>query len=267
MNLDRYYLAEGEQPLDVIKPDGGFFSIFRTFACIGDSLASGEMESHNPNGTGYHDYFEYSWGQFMARAAGSQCYNFSRGGMTAIEYWKSFGEAKGFWDPEKAAQAYIFALGVNDVLNQNQEIGTVDDICPEDPEKNTDSFAGWYGRILTRYRQIAPKSRMFLMTMPRDAKDSEAIAKKKKDHADLLNAIAERNEFMYVIDLNRYAPVYDKKFRETFFMGGHLNAAGYRFTAEMTMSYIDYIIRKFPDDFTQTAFIGKDGSYHDAYKW
>ena len=71
MDINQYYLRDGEKPLDVLRPDGGFFSIFRTVACVGDSLSSGEMESLDEAGNvGYHDMFEYSWGQFMARAAG-----------------------------------------------------------------------------------------------------------------------------------------------------------------------------------------------------
>ena len=84
MDITKYYASPDEQPLDVLKPDGGFTGIFRTIACVGDSLASGEFESTQPDGSkGYHDLYEYSWGQYMARAAGCTAYNFSRGGMTA----------------------------------------------------------------------------------------------------------------------------------------------------------------------------------------
>lgn len=39
-NIDsnNYLLKENEKPLDIIKSDGGFTSIFRTIACIGDKL-------------------------------------------------------------------------------------------------------------------------------------------------------------------------------------------------------------------------------------
>ena len=85
MNLYDYLLKPTEKPLDNIPEDGGFSAIFRTIACIGDSLSSGEFESRNPDGSrGYHDMFEYSWGQFIARQIGAKVYNFSRGGMTAI---------------------------------------------------------------------------------------------------------------------------------------------------------------------------------------
>ena len=81
------YFPENEQPLDRLVEDGGFCSIFRTFACVGDSLSSGEFQIPRNDGSekkwSYYDMFEYSWGQFMARTLGSKVYNFSKGGMTA----------------------------------------------------------------------------------------------------------------------------------------------------------------------------------------
>ena len=50
MDITKYYLGENEKPLDVIKPDGGFFGIFRTVAVVGDSLSSGEFESLDEKG-------------------------------------------------------------------------------------------------------------------------------------------------------------------------------------------------------------------------
>ena len=87
MNFADYMAKEGELPLDNLVEDGGFFKIFREVAVIGDSLASGEFESCNEKGIiGFHDMYEYSWGQFMARTAGCKVHNFSRAGMTAKEY-------------------------------------------------------------------------------------------------------------------------------------------------------------------------------------
>ena len=99
MDIKEFYAKEGEKPLDYLLSDGGFCKIFRTIGCIGDSLSSGEMESFSAQGgRGFHDYYEYSWGQFMARTAGIQVYNFSRGGMTAKEYCDSFAEINGFFE-------------------------------------------------------------------------------------------------------------------------------------------------------------------------
>lgn len=265
MDINQYYLRDGEKPLDVLRPDGGFFSIFRTVACVGDSLSSGEMESLDEAGNvGYHDMFEYSWGQFMARAAGVKVLNFSRGGMTAEEYCRSFAEANGFWDPALACQAYIIALGVNDLINLHMPLGSVDDVDLNDPENNAPTFAGWYARVIQRYKKIAPKAKFFLVGFPHCEFQDPVLA---AEMTDLLYRLAEVFENTYVIDLFRYGPVYDARFRKTFYMGGHLNAMGYRLTAQMIMSYIDYLIRRSPEDFTQVAFLPQDGVHHTRHKW
>jgi len=265
MDITTYYAIPGEKPLDNIKPHGGFFSIFRTVACIGDSLSSGQMESMNEAGNrGHNDYYEYSWGQYMARAAGVTVYNFSKGGMTAKEYLETFAEENDFWNPEKKAQAYIMALGVNDVLNQNQPIGSLEDVDMENPENNnTETFAGNYCKIISKYREIEPRSRLFLMTIPRQAAGPDP---KIDGHRELLYKIAEAFPFTYVIDLAEHAPIYDDTFHNNFFMGNHMNAAGYLLTAQMVMTYIDWIIRNHPEDFIQVPFIGKEGVYNVNYK-
>ena len=246
--------SETEKPLDNLVTDGGFCKIFRTIGCVGDSLASGEFETIDAEGKkSYHDLFEYSWGQYIARACGSKVYNFSRGGMTAKEYMESFAQAKDFWNPEKKAQAYIVALGVNDILNRNMEIGTLEDI-KEDYRDNAPTFAGYYGAIIQRYKEIEPDAKFFLMTMPKKGKEDRDA--KCDKHAELLHRMAERFPNTYVLDLMKYAPVYDESFVEKFFLNGHMNPCGYILTAQMTMSYIDYIIRHNMKDFSEVGLIG-----------
>lgn len=268
MDMTRYFIQDGEKPLDTLKPDGGLTKSLRSIACVGDSLSSGELESTNESGqSGYHDFFEYSWGQFIARACGSKVYNFSRGGMTAKEMLEGWGDANDIWNREKACQAYIFALGVNDLLNFHQPLGTVDDIDFAHPEKSAETFAGYYGRVLLKFRDIQPKGRFFLMTMPKDSCwDTEQGLEIKKGMRDLLNDIAKKMEFTYVIDLFEYGSVYDRKFHDSFYMSGHLNVMGYQFTSEMVMSYIDWIMRKYPEDFLQTGFIGFP-CHNQTVKW
>ena len=138
MNIYEYIaISENEKPLDNIVNDGGMCAIFRTIACVGDSLASGEFESLDDEGNvGYHDMYEYSWGQFIGRSCGSKVYNFSEGGMTARYYNEYFAESNDFWNADKASQAYIVEMGANDVLNDRQEMGTLDDIDLNDYNKN-----------------------------------------------------------------------------------------------------------------------------------
>ena len=255
MDIREYLCDESEKPLDRIVKDGGFTSIFRTLGCIGDSLASGEFEIFDENGRHCVDVFGYSWGQYIARAAGlDKVYNFSRGGMTAREYCESFAEAKGFWDPEKRCQAYVIALGCNDFSWAGETLGTIDDICPDDPEKNAKTFAGYYGKIIRKYKEISPFAKFFLLTFPKNGFDEEkSIAQR-----DLLYKIANIFTNCYVIDLYEYGPDYGGEFKERFFMNGHMNPAGYKVTADIIMSYIDYIVRKNYKDFDTVGLFGTD---------
>lgn len=248
MNLDDYILLdnEDEKPLDRPVFDGGYCGILRKVAVVGDSLSSGEFQTEDENGNnGYYDMFDYSWGQFLARQAGIEVLNFSRGGMTAKEYCESFAEENGFWDKEKRCRAYIIALGVNDIYNSHFELGSIDDICVEDYTKCKPTFYGYYGKIILRLKEIAPYAKFFLMTTPKENCYGD-------DENNLSNAIREMSEFFnraYVLDLNKYAVVYDSEFKDKFFMHGHMDAVGYALTAKMVASYIDYIIRHNLDDF------------------
>jgi hypothetical protein len=267
-----------EKPLEKLLEGGGFSAIFRTVGCIGDSLSSGELEAVHEDGTkSYHDYFEHSWGQYIARANGAKVYNFSRGGMSAREYCERFAEDKGFWNPELAAEAYIIALGVNDVSQAAAGRQNPDEpVYLGDPEKDIDladwhnsgnSFVGYYARIIQRMREISPKCRIFLMTCPRQDNIPEWRKAAYDLHRELLYKLAEMFEYTYVLDLRTYAPVYDESFNKHFFLSGHLNTMGYLLTARLVMTYIDYIIRHNSEDFVQAGFIGKGGIYNHNYKW
>lgn len=264
MNIYEYvnHLANpdpDEKPLDNILTDCGFTSIFRTMAVIGDSLASGEFERFDESGKNktYHDMYEYSWGQFMARSAGSTVHNFSRGGMTAKEFMTGYAEEKGMFAPELAAQAYIIALGVNDVINKGQEIGKLGDLWNGDPDSDT-TFCGYYCAIIEKYKQIQPDAKFFLMSMPKGTgANAEENAKKEQVNA-LLHEIAAHYSNIYVIDLYTYMPANAGDYRRIFYLGGHLNPMGYRFTAQVVMTYIDYIIRHNMEDFMEVPFIGFD---------
>lgn len=261
MELKQIFDISDEKPLDRIVDDGGFAGIFRTIGCIGDSLSSGEFEAKKADGTkSYHDYYEYSWGQYLGRMIGSKVYNFSRGGMTAKEYINDFAEHWRYWSSDYACQAYIIALGVNDLFGRKQPLGSLDDIDFDNYENNNrETFAGCYAYIIQRLKKTQPRARFFLMSMPRGNDDREDL---RKAHADFLNQLAEKFDKTYVIDLNKYAPVYDEEFRELFYLG-HMTPAGYMVTAKMVASYMDYIIRHNMKDFKQVGFIGTDLYYEE----
>ena len=262
MNQYRYTAPADEKPLDIFPANGGYTSIFRTIACVGDSLSSGEFQLYYPetDTNSYHDMFEYSWGQFMARMAGIKVYNFSRGGMTASEYCDSYASAMNWWDPALKAQAYIIALGVNDLINQGQPLGEMSDIHPTDPAQNERTFTGYYTRVIQQYKAIAPDAKFFLVTMPRQILYESRPGKTEvcDAHAARLHELAAYFEGTYVIDLRRYAPPHDAEFVRTFYLNGHMNPMGYRLTAEQICAYIDFIIRHDPRDFVNVPFIGNE---------
>ncbi len=261
MDWNKKLYAENEKPLDNLVSGYSYISVFRKIAFIGDSLSSGEFETRDSEGNaGYHDMYEYSWGQFIARKNGLTAYNFSRGGMTAKEYLESFAEENGFWDKEKACQAYVIALGVNDIYNGGMEIGSVEDIDKTDYRRNKPTFIGNYAAIISRYKEISPDAKFFFVTFPKE--DSERCQKLAEKTIAAIYDLAEFFENSYVIDLYRYGPVYDEKFKEKFYLYGHMTPSGYLLTAELIDSYIDYIIRHNADDFKNAGFINSDIKFY-----
>ena len=264
MDWNKLLYPTDEKPLDKLVEGYSRTSIFRTVGFIGDSLSSGEFETRDSEGKAhYHDLYDYSWGQFIARKNGLKAYNFSKGGMTAKVYMESFAESRGFWDKDKACQAYVIALGVNDLYNKKWELGSVEDIDVADWRNNKETFAGYYGAIVSRYKEISPEAKFFFVTFPRESRreGNETTAQM----IDLLYRLTELFDNSYVIDLYKYGPLYDAQFRDRFFLHGHMTPDGYLFTAELVDSYIDYIIRHNSKDFKQVGFINS-GIEHDKLK-
>ncbi|MBR3639818.1 MAG: SGNH/GDSL hydrolase family protein [Clostridia bacterium] len=256
-----YEFDPNEKPLDRLAPGGGFCGVFRSIGCVGDSLASGEFESRLENGEGRNvDMFDYSWGQYIARDTGAVVRNFSRGGMTAKEYWTSFAEDMGYWDPALACQAYIIALGVNDLYYCKWETGSIDDIHPDEPEKNAENFAGYYGKIISRLRSIQPRARFFLMSMPKEPDGENEMRRKARDLLDGMTKIFPRT---YLLDFYEYFPEQTDEFKRFFYTGTHLDPMGYLFTARCVESYIDWHIRRDPRAFAEVPFIGTDLRYYE----
>ena len=252
MKLDQFTLKPGEMPLDEIKPTCGFAGIFRQVGVIGDSLSSGEFEAHNQDGDiTYHDMYEYSWPAVLERLTGTTYSNYSRGGMTAREFVETWADENNFW---KWNQAYIVALGNNDVFVCGQAPGSAADIHPDRPELNPDTFFGDLGRILSRLKGIERDARIFLVSMQRRGEELGdpvilGIAEEMKKVCGLFS-------FTYLIDMSHDGPAYDEEMRRTFGLGFHPNAVGYYSYALMVGNYMDYIIRANPKDFFEVPFIG-----------
>lgn len=252
MNLSVFSASEGERPLDSIKETCGFAGIFKRVGVIGDSLSSGEFESHDADGNVlYHDMYEYSWPAVLQRLTGTEYHNYSRGGMTAKEFYESWADQNGFWE---AQQAYIIALGNNDVFVFGHPVGSAADIRPGAPEENPDTFFGNLGRILSRLKSLEKDARIFIVSMQR--RGEEACDEVVLQVAEEMKKVCGLFSFTYLIDMANEGPAYDARMRETFAMGFHPNAVGYYCYALMIGNYIDYIIRNNPEDFFEVPFIG-----------
>jgi hypothetical protein len=261
MDWNKFLYNEGEQPLENLVDSYSHTSVFRRIAFVGDSLSSGEFETRNEKAQpSYHDLYEYSWGQYIARSCGLTAFNFSRGGMTAKEFIDSFAEANGMWDKEKACQAYVIALGVNDVYNKGMEIGSVADIDVNDWRNNKPTFLGYYAMIISRYKEISPDAKFFFVTFPKE-ESRTAQSDKTLGVISALYDLTKVFDNSYVIDLYKYGPVYDKSFKDKFFLYGHMTPAGYILTARLVDSYIDYIVRHNPEDFKTAGFINSGIKY------
>lgn len=246
-----------DNPLLTIRDTPGLCAIFRTWGFIGDSLCSGEMESRDANGKrGYHDMYEYSWGQFLCRACGAEGENFSRGGQTA-KGWIADDSKRGWaYCKMNPKQAYIIAMGVNDFSRRHKnhlECGNLDtDVDLKDYNNNAPTYAGYMAGIVQRLQSIQPRAKIFVVTRPRENKDRNDY----EEFNEVVRGLAQKFKNVYVIDLYKHAQAYDSDFRDRYYVGGHLNAMGYEYTARMFMTYIDWIIRNNYEDFKEVAFIG-----------
>lgn len=153
--------------------------------------------------------------------------------QSADERSSEIDEINHLFDKENIKQGYIIALGVNDLKGYDNlnviyggKIGSAEDICLEDYNKNAGSFVGWYAKIIQRIQALQPDVKFFLVNC-------------------------------YVIDLYQDGPIYDENFRRIYF-SGHMNAMGYFFTARLILNCADRIIQKNPMDFRFVQFIGSD---------
>ena len=259
MDIKEFMGRPDEKPLEKLIEGGGFVSCFPTIAVIGDSLASGELQINRPTGEHlYFDFYEYSWGHFIEKQTGSKVHIFARGGMTAKAYRDSFANLRGHWKREYAANAYIIALGVNDLLNHDTPLGGPEDVNREDYTKNADTYIGNYAYIIQRYKQIQPGAKFFLLTIPQSSDRGESRREKTERMREAIYTLADMFEDTYVIDLYKYAPDFDADFRQAFFLNGHMNPMGYRFISMLVVSYMDYIMRHNAGEFKNIGLMGVD---------
>lgn len=93
--------------------------------------------------------------------------NFSSGGQTTKSWLTSNIGANLAFDGNHTCEAYICGLGVNDAgrLGSNY-LETISDIDINNYNNNIDSYYGNYGKIIQKIKEISPKAKIWLVTIP-----------------------------------------------------------------------------------------------------
>lgn len=244
-----------DNPLERIRNDAGLMTVFRHVGCIGDSLASGEAVYKKADGTtGGKDLFEYSWGQYLARMTGNTYYNWSKGGLRCDTFLSSSLATECF-DGNHKCEAYIIGLGQNE-NNRKYKIGTVEDINLGDYTQNPDTYYGNYGKIIQKIQEMQPKAKIFILTDPLKSVENAGYNSAVREIAGIFKSV-------YLVDLYTYGTaLYNSGFLYQQKRGGHYNAVGYFICAMIISTYIDWIMKKNPNEFREIEFIGLDNKFY-----
>lgn len=232
----------------MIRREVGFVPIIRKWGFISDSLGSGEMECFTKEGEkAYIDLYDYSWGQQICRLCGSEGYNFSKGGMQ-VKSWLNTEDDRCWSGASKnPKQAYISTLGINDAAKGQTTVGSIStDVDISDCENNADTFAGNYAKLLYRLRTVSPRSKIFVVTIPKPGVE---------EWNDIIRGMATLFDNVYCIDIEYLKELYynNADFRKKYYMNGHMNPMGYLYHAYVLMKHIDYIMQTNFEQFADAA--------------
>ena len=264
MNLDTMiesivdkYIDIDDKPADVPLATpvvgGGLTNIFDKIFCIGDSLTRGALEGADVPPEKWDNELLYSYPKQLQRTLGNTVYNEGRSGSTAKSWYNELGTRLDI--SEYYSNAYIIALGTNDIATEGSFTGSISDINVDNPNLNADTSVGWYGRIIQKIKANLPYAKIFCVGIPYTRNTPEQITEanqKIKDISSLLGC--------YFLDMQKYGIQQDQveEFKAKYYKGGHLNCMGYKWWSDQIASYIDWIINHNPNDFWNTPFITID---------
>lgn len=224
----------------------GAFSAFAKFGVVGDSLSVGHMTDPETEEMSPRNIY-YSWGQQLARKNGNICLNFGFSGATTKTWF--IHANRGFNQlaiEDNKCQAYIIGLGTNDT----GEIGSIADIDWNDYNNNLDSFYGNYSKILQAINVFAPKSKIFVFTIPYPRSDvSKNNAIREISQNSQLN-----NVFLVDLDAN-YNDLFKSEYITNNYYKSHCTAIGYANCALINEIAISDVMNANGEKFRDVAFI------------
>lgn len=189
-------------------------SLFEKFGVVGDSFASGELYFNSS----YHDKYNISWGQIMARKHGTICTNYSSGGLHTRS-WLTANKGLPLLLSSDPEDIYYLALGINDVYSLGIDyLGSITDITShESYDDYGDTFYGNYGRIIEQILEHAPHAKIVMFTCASTTGNYPAFN-------NAIIEIAEHYNIPYIVQAD------DPFFHSTIYTnmsGSHPTAIGY----------------------------------------
>ena len=253
--------ASTDQPLASIKESMGLLPMFENWGFIGDSLSSGFINVPNVGGvsplvdtteTIGRNIYPISWGQIICKMCGSKGANYSVGGATTRSWLSYFGGMTpanvGYSDGAKGADfsvkrdVYTIMLATNDAGQGNIPVGDIStDVDLQDYHNNADTYAGNYARIISMIKELVPSAKVFCI-IPYKA---WSINAEQGGYNDVVRQLVTMFDKTYLIDLYTYGGNLDTDY----LYSSHSTTQGCVYTAYVIANYIDYIIRKNPQDF------------------
>lgn len=162
---------------------------------------------------------------------------------------------KACFDGNHKCEAYIIGLGQNE-NNRKYKIGTVEDINLGDYTQNPDTYYGNYGKIIQKIQEMQPKAKIFILTDPLKSVENAGYNSAVREIAGIFKSV-------YLVDLYTYGTaLYNSGFLYQQKRGGHYNAVGYFICAMIISTYIDWIMKKNPNEFREIEFIGLDNKFY-----
>lgn len=208
-------------------------SLFNKFGVIGDSYASGELW-YDENYTQHKDDYPISWGQILARTLGTNCTNYSSGGLTTRS-WLTAEKGLPLLNSSEPEDIYYLALGINDWYAIGESyLGTESDM-----ESKADTFYGNYAKIIEAIRNHSPNAKLIMFTM------ADTGTLQQKFNNAIIN-IAKHYGLPYIVQAN------DEYFKSHIYLdmtNGHPRATGYAGMANAFERLIKKCILKYYDYF------------------
>ena len=217
---------KGEEKMELLR-------LFPRIACIGSSLASGEIVSDDKKAPGILfgqlgengavdelpacvDKYEGSWLTHICRRINAQPKHYSRGGLNCRQWLEWFNYFMAL-DNTKYPLYFIY-LGGNDFYG-NFKIGT-----PKDDIK-ANTFSGNYCEIIRSIRKINPHAVILCMSMFTNWDNKNQNGNTQKDFSEAVKNITKEFDRCYYIDFAGTSPNTLEKSKHVY--GGHYDSIGY----------------------------------------